>query len=618
MASPRISGVSPSPLPSNTAVSVTITGTDLAGATAVWFGGTRVTSGISSSSNQITVTSPKITSISVTVSVTTPNGSSNSMSISVSSTAGGGGTTPGGGSGGTTGDGVATTPLPTPSISSINPSSIPADIVTQMTITGSNFGAVDGPNYSLGEVLFAALSGDAAGGALVRGTFIRYTNNSIVVNSPRLDPGSYSVSVKICRYKTRCPESDAKYSSGRTITVTAPQTPTPTISYVNPGRSDNPIRPNIGSVAGIAGYNLRDVNSVKFGSQSATIDAGTRRDDYIQVNVPSLQAGQVTVTVTTSANKTASWTAMVADPAVREIPLTISTNVDATIYFDNTVIGTGQSKTVQVKLDDTTHPIKVSAVANPSVYRDSSYRGIRGSPSTSASMYLPLVMPVSNPTVDKISRVDLSDTKVSAKTDTTIVLSFTFSNGASLPASSVGQIPPYTIKFGGGTSSLYQREISGRISGVNQVTVTVPAAVAKGLAEATDKSRYDPNLQGYPSVAWISVSDTTIYSRSGISIVDLQPISTDPTPTTSQKFDFPESYVYPGKVPRSGGTISIQVKVKSAKAGRARIKAYGQEVKSASVAGSNAVDTITIEIPVPPASGTELKTTATITAEEET
>ena len=73
---PTVSGISPTAGPTAGNTNVTITGTNLTGATAVWFGGTPATSFTPTSATSITATSPAQAAGSVHVSVVTPGGTS--------------------------------------------------------------------------------------------------------------------------------------------------------------------------------------------------------------------------------------------------------------------------------------------------------------------------------------------------------------------------------------------------------------------------------------------------------------------------------------------------------------------------------------------------------------
>ncbi|MEV6984616.1 IPT/TIG domain-containing protein [Sphaerisporangium sp. NPDC051017] len=112
---PAITGISPASGPTTGGTTVTITGADLTGATAVVFGDTAASFTVDSDT-QITATSPATTAAgAVDVKVTTP-----------------GGTTA------TTNDDKFTYVNPAPTITAVNPATGPAGGGTSVTITGTN------------------------------------------------------------------------------------------------------------------------------------------------------------------------------------------------------------------------------------------------------------------------------------------------------------------------------------------------------------------------------------------------------------------------------------------------------------------------------------------------
>ncbi len=307
--------MSPSSGTTGGGTAVTITGTNLGGATGVSFGGAagKVTA---DSGTQITVSSPSGTG-TVSITVTTPGGSASAgtftymtpapavtgLSPSSGTTAGGtavtitganlggatvsfGGaaakiaadsgrqiavtsppgsagavsvtvTTPGGASSGT-----FTYVIPAPAVTGVSPSSGTTAGGTAVTITGANLG---GATVSFG--------GAAAKIAADSGT-------QIAVTSP---PGS---------------------AGAVSVTVTTPGgTSSGNFTYVIPAPAISAISPSSGSTQGgttvtISGANLAGASSVTFGGVAAKIagDSGTQ----ITVTSPPGTAGTVTVTVTTA------------------------------------------------------------------------------------------------------------------------------------------------------------------------------------------------------------------------------------------------------------------------------------------------------------------------------
>ncbi|HYN43323.1 MAG TPA: IPT/TIG domain-containing protein, partial [Thermoanaerobaculia bacterium] len=122
---PTVSAIDPASGTTLGGTTVTITGTNLTGATAVTFGGTAATAYTVNSATRITATTPVHAAGAVDVAVTTPGGTATST-------------------------GGFTYVVPTPTITAVSPSSGPAAGGTPVTITGSGF--VTGATVSIGGV----------------------------------------------------------------------------------------------------------------------------------------------------------------------------------------------------------------------------------------------------------------------------------------------------------------------------------------------------------------------------------------------------------------------------------------------------------------------------------
>jgi hypothetical protein len=122
---PTVSLIDPASGTTLGGTAVTITGTNLTGATAVTFGGTAATSFTVNSATKVTATAPAHAAGAVDVVVTTPGGTAASA-------------------------GGFTYVVPTPAITSVSPSSGPTAGGTPVTITGSGF--VTGATVSIGGV----------------------------------------------------------------------------------------------------------------------------------------------------------------------------------------------------------------------------------------------------------------------------------------------------------------------------------------------------------------------------------------------------------------------------------------------------------------------------------
>ncbi|MGP4018422.1 IPT/TIG domain-containing protein [Saccharopolyspora sp. 5N708] len=128
---PALVGLTPDMGPTAGGEVVTITGTDLSGATAVTFGGTPATTFTVNSSTQITATTPARPAGAVQVVVTTPGGTSNSLSYAY---------------------------LSAPTITSLVPAQGPQAGGNGVTINGSNLTFTSGITFGVNPASFVVLS----------------------------------------------------------------------------------------------------------------------------------------------------------------------------------------------------------------------------------------------------------------------------------------------------------------------------------------------------------------------------------------------------------------------------------------------------------------------------
>ena len=242
---PAVSGISPTSGPSVGGTSVTITGNNLAGASAVKFGGVPGAI-VSNSPTTIVVTSPA-GSGTVDVSVTTAAGSSPASAA----------------------DRFTYIP-PAPTISGFTPTSGSTAGGTSVTISGTNLAGTTSVTFGTNA---AAITAKTAG--------------SITVTSP---PGTGLVALTVT-------------TPGGTVTSTAKFTYTPPVPTVTS------VSPNGGPTAGnatvtITGTSFTGATAVKFGGVNAAsfqIVSSTQ----ITAVAPAGSPGAVDVTVTTSAGTSA-------------------------------------------------------------------------------------------------------------------------------------------------------------------------------------------------------------------------------------------------------------------------------------------------------------------------
>jgi hypothetical protein len=258
-ASPTVTGLNPSKGPTAGGTVVTITGTNLSGATEVKFGSTAATGLTPESGTQMKATAPAGTG-TVDVSVTTPGGTS------------------------------ANTPaddytyFASPTVTGLNPSKGPTSGGTVVTIAGTNLSGAT-------EVKFGSTA--ATGLTLESATQMKVT-------SP---PGTGMVDVRVTT-----PGGTSATNPSDLFTYVAP----PTITGLNPSKGPTPG----GTVVTITGTNLSGATEVKFGSISGTgltpINA-----TQLKATAPAQAAGAVDVSVTTVGGTSANTA---ADNYTYELP----------------------------------------------------------------------------------------------------------------------------------------------------------------------------------------------------------------------------------------------------------------------------------------------------------
>jgi hypothetical protein len=253
---PVVTGISPSSGPAGGGTVVTITGTNLYGATAVTFGSNAATSFTLISSTQIIATAPPGTAGGQHITVTTEDGgSSNNTAADLF------------------------TYLNVPTVTGINTTSGSSLGGTIVIITGSNFTGL--VSVSFGGIPAAALTVNSA--------------TQITATTPAGWPGIVDVTVTT-------PVGVSATSSADQFTFIAP---VPTITG---------LAPNLGPVAGgtsvvITGTNFTGATAVSFGTVAATTFV-VNSDSQITVTAPAgLAAGAVDITVTTPAGGTSATAA---------------------------------------------------------------------------------------------------------------------------------------------------------------------------------------------------------------------------------------------------------------------------------------------------------------------
>jgi large repetitive protein len=241
---PAVSAVSPATGPLAGGNLVTITGANLAGATAVKFGSTAATGFTVNSATQITASAPAGTAGPVDVTVTTPVGTSAANA----------------------GDHYTYGTAPT--IASISPSSGPVTGGTLVTITGANLTGATGVSF----------------GAVAASSFTAVNATQITAVAPAEAAGMVDITVTTPLGTSATSAADAyTYQAGPTVTAVTP-----------PG---GPIAG--GNAVTIAGTGLTGATSVKFGAASAHFTVDNAGE--ITATAPAGTAGTVDIVVTTPA-----------------------------------------------------------------------------------------------------------------------------------------------------------------------------------------------------------------------------------------------------------------------------------------------------------------------------
>ncbi|MBI3700838.1 MAG: IPT/TIG domain-containing protein [Afipia sp.] len=264
---PTLTSISPSTGPSSGGTSVTISGTNLDGATAVSFGISAAASFVVNSATSITAVSPPGSSGTVHITVTTHGGTTALSSAD------------------------QFTYVPAPTVDSVTPNSGPATGGTSVTIAGTNF-------TSVSSVSFGAT---AAASFTVNGT------TSITALSPPNGGGIVDIAVTT-------PGGASPTSSSDQFTYVA----APTVASISPNSGPA----SGGTSVTISGTNFTGTSSVSFGATPATSFTLNSPTSITAVSPPG-GVGTVDIIVATpggaSATSSASRFAFIAGPAISSI-----------------------------------------------------------------------------------------------------------------------------------------------------------------------------------------------------------------------------------------------------------------------------------------------------------
>ncbi len=437
---PHVSGLYPTAGPAAGATAVTITGTNLTGATSVKFGRTAATSvSVNAQGTQLTAIAPTGTGM-VDVTVTTPGGTSAATAADEFSY------------------------LLPPTVSGVAPASGPALGGAPVTITGTNLSRAT-------AVLF--------GSTPAYGVSINGAGTQITAYPPG---GSGTVHVSVTT------------PGGTSTTSTVDEftyLPAPTVSAVAPAFGP----PGGGTAVTITGTNLTGATSVRFGSVAATAvsvsDAGTQ----ITATAPA-GSGTVDVTVTTaggtSDTSAADLYAYVATPAVSGVSPSSGPTAGATLVA---ITGTNLSGVTSVKFGSAT---ATSVSVNPEGTRltaespaglgtvDVTVTTPGGTSATSSADHFTYVAP---PTVSAL-------TPSSGPTGGGTLVSITGTNLSGATEVQFGAVPAHGVSVNAQGTQL--TAISPYGVGTADVTVTTPGGTS--ATSTADQFTYVPP----PTIAGIN------------------------------------------------------------------------------------------------------------------
>jgi len=237
---PILTSLSPTSDTTAGGATITLTGSTFTGATSVTFGGVAATSLTVVNDTTITLVAPAHAAGAVDVTVTTPQGN-------------------------VTGTGVFTYIDPTPTISSISPTSGPTSGGTSVIVTGTNF--TDATDVNFGSTA-ASFTVDSA--------------TQITATSPAGSAGVVDVTVTTAGGTSTTSSADEfTYIAAPVITAISPST-----GYTTGGTSVT-----------ITGTSFTDATDVNFGGAAASFTVDS--DTSITATSPAGSAGTVDITVTT-------------------------------------------------------------------------------------------------------------------------------------------------------------------------------------------------------------------------------------------------------------------------------------------------------------------------------
>ncbi|GAB2769384.1 hypothetical protein GCM10027072_80230 [Streptomyces bullii] len=322
---PSLTGLSPTQGPASGGTTVTLTGTNLTGATAVRFDGVAATSFTVNSSTQITAVTPAHAAGAAAVTVTTSGGTSNALTFTYLAVPSVNGLSPNQGpvAGGTTVtltgsdftgatavrfDGVAATSFTVNSSTQIT-AVTPAHAAGAAAVTVTTPGGTSNPDNPSAYFFYAALPAltalAPAAGPATGGTTVTLTGNDLLgATAVRFD-GIAATSYTVDSATQITAVSPAHAAGAAAVTVTTPggtsnplnysYLSAPTLSSLSPAQGPT----HAGTLITLTGSNLTTTTDVRFGSTPASFTVVS--PTQITAVAPAGAAGPVAVTATTPA-----------------------------------------------------------------------------------------------------------------------------------------------------------------------------------------------------------------------------------------------------------------------------------------------------------------------------
>jgi hypothetical protein len=456
---PTVTAISPASGTTLGGTSVTITGTNLTGATAVKFGASNATSFTVNSASSITASTPAGSAGAVDITVTTPGGTS-----------------------ATGASDQFTYVTPAPTVTAISPASGTTLGGTSVTITGTNLNGATAVKF----------------GASSAASFTVNSASSITAPSPAGSAGAVDITV------TTPGGTSATGASDQFTYVT----PAPTVTAVSPASGTT----LGGTSVTITGTNLTGATAVKFGASNAT-SFTVNSASSITASAPAGSAGTVDITVTTPGGTSATgasdqFTYVTPAPTVTAVSPASGTTLGGTSV---TITGTNLTGATAVKFGasnaasftvNSASSITASSPAGSAGAVDITVTTPGGTSATGASDQFTYVTPA--PTVTAISPA--SGTTLGG---TSVTITGTNLNGATAVKFGASNAASFTVNS---ASSITASSPAGSAGAVD-ITVTTPGGTS--ATSASDQFTY---VTPAPTVTAISPASGTTTGGTSVTI----------------------------------------------------------------------------------------------------